>query len=116
MGFTYKSYNFVDHDPMIDEIRSIVNKSNASYKWIHGESNVSVTTMTKWFDGSTRRPQAATMNAVLRSLGYKLGVVANGEPVIVPDHAPKTPPRHVVAPTVNTRHVVQMAKYKRGAR
>ena len=82
-GFTYKSYNFIDKDPMIDEIRTIVERSGASYKWVHDNSSVAVTTMTQWFDGKTRRPQAATMNAVLRALGYKLGVVEDHK-VIVP--------------------------------
>jgi hypothetical protein len=34
VGFTYKSYNFVDKDPIIDEIRAIYENSGASYKWI----------------------------------------------------------------------------------
>jgi hypothetical protein len=110
MGFTYKSYNFVDKDPMIDEIRTIVEKSGASYKWVNGESGVSTQTITKWFDGSTKRPQAATMNAVLRSLGYKLGVVEDHK-VIVPITGRMQP--HVAGRNA-TRHVVQMAKFRRG--
>jgi hypothetical protein len=109
MGFTYKSYNFVDKDPMIDEIRTIVEQSGATYAWVHENSGVGATTISKWFDGQTRRPQAATMNAVLRSLGYKLGVV-EFEKVIVPDEGR----RPNAAPSV--RHVVQMAKFRRGAR
>jgi hypothetical protein len=108
MGFTYKSYNFVDKDPMIDEIRTIWEQSGATYKWINGESGVSTQTIAKWFDGKTRRPQAATMNAVLRSLGFKLGVVPH-EKVIVPIEG-----RRPNAPSV--RHVVQMAKFRRGGR
>jgi hypothetical protein len=105
MGFTYKSYSFVDKDPMIDEIRTIVQRSGASYQWVHENSSVAVGTLTKWFDGSTRRPQAATMNAVLRSLGYKLGVVE--------DHAVIVPVEGRMKPSVSTRHVVQMAKFRR---
>jgi hypothetical protein len=111
MGFTYKSYNFVDKDPMIDEIRTIVEQSGASYRWVHENSGVGATTISKWFDGQTRRPQAATMNAVLRSLGYKLGVV-EFEKIIVPDEGR----RPNAAPSSNIRHVVQMAKFRRGAR
>jgi hypothetical protein len=108
MGFTYKSYNFVDKDPMIDEIRTVVEKSGASYKWVNQESGVSTNTISKWFDGSTRRPQAATMNAVLRSLGYKLGVVEDHK-VIVPIDGRVQP----AAPRSPVRHVVNMAKYRR---
>ena len=108
MGFTYKSYNFVDKDPMIDEIRTIVEQSGATYKWVNENSGVSVNTISKWFDGQTRRPQAATMNAVLRSLGFKLGVVEFGK-VIVPDEGRKPA-------AVSTRHIVQMAKFRRAGR
>ena len=115
MGFTYKSYNFIDKDPMIDEVRTIVEASGASYKWVNGESGVSTQTMAKWFDGSTRRPQAATMNAVLRSLGYKLGVVEDHK-VIVPIEGRRPEPKPIRAAPISTRHVVQMAKFRRGAR
>jgi transcriptional regulator with XRE-family HTH domain len=74
-GFTYKSYNFVDKDPIIDEIRTIVEKSGENYARVHEQSGVAITTLTNWFDGPTKRPQAATLNAVARALGYKLGFV-----------------------------------------
>ena len=73
-GFTYKSYSFVDKDPIIDEIRTVVKESGATYQYIHALSGVSTNTLSKWFDGSTKRPQAATINAVLRALGYQLTV------------------------------------------
>lgn len=110
-GFTYKSYNFVDKDPMIDEIRTIVETSGATYDWINATSGVARATLTNWFDGQTRRPQAATMNAVLRSLGYKLGVV-EFEKVIVPNEGR----RPQAAPAPSVRHVVQMSKFRRGGR
>lgn len=73
-GFTYKSYNFVDKDPIIDEIRAVVKKEGATYDYIHIMSGVSRGTLVAWFDGSTKKPQAATVNAVLRALGYKLTI------------------------------------------
>lgn len=111
-GFTYKSYNFVDKDPIIDEIRTIYEKSGTNYKWIHENSNVSTTTLSNWFSGKTKKPQAASINAVLRSLGYKLGIVEHGKPVqIVP-----VMPQPMQRAKVSVRHVVQMNKYKRKAR
>jgi hypothetical protein len=114
-GFTYKSYNFVDKDPMIDEIRTVYQDSGANFKWVSEHSGVAPTTISNWFSGTTRRPQAATMNAVLRSLGFKLGVVAYEEPVHIwppmPQPKPRTPPP---ATKGSVRHVVQMSKYKRG--
>jgi phosphoserine phosphatase len=103
-GFTYKSYSFVDKDPIIDEVRGVFDAAGVSKQWVEDESGVTTHTLRQWFDGKTRRPQAATVNAVLRSLGYKLGVVSMGaaaKPVIV------------TAPA-SARHVVQMAKFKKG--
>jgi hypothetical protein len=74
-GFTYKSYNFIDKDPIIDEIRTLYQDSGANYAWVHEHSGVAVGTLASWFDGPTKRPQAATLNAVARALGYKLGFV-----------------------------------------
>ena len=74
-GFTYKSYNFIDKDPIIDEVRTVFQNAGVSKQWVEDHSGVTSTTLHAWFDGKTRRPQAATINAVLRSLGKKLGVV-----------------------------------------
>jgi phosphoserine phosphatase len=104
-GFTYKSYSFVDKDPLIYEIRDVFDKSGASKQWVEDESGVTTATLRNWFDGPTRKPQAATVNAVLRALGYKLGIVSLGaaaQPIIPP------------AREASARHVVQMAKFKRG--
>ena len=67
-GFTYKSYNFQDKDPIIDEIRTVVQASGWSHLRIQEESGVTAKTLRDWFQGQTRRPQAATLNAVARAL------------------------------------------------
>ena len=105
-GFTYKSYSFVDKDPIIDEIRTIYQESGVNYKWLHDNSGVSQGTLTNWFSGKTKKPQAATINAVLRSMGYKLGVVPHGKIVHI------VPAMEQPKPT-SVRHVVQMSKYKK---
>jgi hypothetical protein len=74
-GFTYKSYNFVNKDPIIDEVRTKFNRSGKTRQWIEDESGVTAKTLHNWFEGKTRRPQAASLNAVLRAMGFKLGVV-----------------------------------------
>ena len=76
-----KQVNFVDKDPIIDEIRTIVQDSGSTYKQIHEDSGVSANTLSAWFSGDTRKPQAATINAVLRALGYKLGGIVRYEVV-----------------------------------
>jgi hypothetical protein len=108
VGFTYKSYSFIDKDPILDEIRTVFEEAQVSYKWVEGESGVTSQTLAKWFDGKTKRPQAATINAVLRALGYKLGVVPHSVPVRFRPEAEQ--------PKVSVRHVVQMTKYRRTKR
>lgn len=105
-GFTYKSYSFIDKDPIIDEVRTMVNDSGANYKWIEDHSGVTSSTLHAWFNGKTKKPQAATLNAVARALGYKLGFVPYAAMPMVKIEPPMIQP-------VSVRHVVQMSKYKR---
>jgi transcriptional regulator with XRE-family HTH domain len=74
-GFTYKSYSFADKDPMIDTVRTIVQDSGETLKKISEDSGVRAQTISKWLYGETKQPKAASINAVLRALGYKLEVV-----------------------------------------
>jgi lambda repressor-like predicted transcriptional regulator len=118
-GFTYKSYSFVDKDPIIDEIRTIVQQHGASYKDIHEQSGVAAATLSSWFTGPTKKPQSATINAVLRSMGWKLAPVPISTKAFVePTAAPPAPPKAAAEPAkrLSTRHVVKMANYKRGRR
>jgi transcriptional regulator with XRE-family HTH domain len=107
-GFVYKSYNFIDKDPIIDELRTVVQDSGHSYKQIHEDSGVSTQTLSNWFSGDTRRPQAASLNAVARALGYKLGFVpVEAASVILPTPA--------AASARSAGHVIRMAKIKKTA-
>ena len=67
----YKSYNFRDKDPVIDELRGFVKKSRKSYEEISNDSGVSISTLTSWFHGTVRRPQTTTVEAVGRALGVR---------------------------------------------
>lgn len=109
VGFTYKSYNFIDKDPMIDDVRSIYLASGVNYHWIEDASGVKASTLRNWFEGKTKRPQAATVNAVLRALGYRLEMVPFTQIVRVEPPLPQPKPRDT-----SVRHVVQMAKFRRG--
>jgi transcriptional regulator with XRE-family HTH domain len=82
-GFTYKSYNFVDKDPIIDYLRTIVQNSQKTNKAIAEESGVTTTTISNMLYGKTRRPQAATINAILRALNHKLNISAIEAPMII---------------------------------
>jgi transcriptional regulator with XRE-family HTH domain len=66
----YRSYNFVDKDPVIDKVRTLVARENISRAHLARLSGVSVNALTGWFDGKTQRPQYATIAAVTTSLGY----------------------------------------------
>lgn len=65
----YKSYNFVGKDPVIDLVRGIVDESKMSYTRLHVESGVSIGTVRNWFFGDTKRPQFATVAAIVRACG-----------------------------------------------
>jgi transcriptional regulator with XRE-family HTH domain len=75
VGYSYKSYSFVDKDPMIDYIRTIIHESGETLTKISEDSGVNAQTISKWLYGETKQPRAASINAVLRALGYKLEVV-----------------------------------------
>jgi len=75
----YKSYVFKDKDPVIDEVRTLLNDSGKSYKQVHGDSGVSISTMYNWFEGTTKKPQYATVMAVVHALGYRAKFIRNNK-------------------------------------
>jgi len=72
---SYRSYLFRDKDPIIDLVRTAVQDSGLNYTQLEWKSGVHKRTIYAWFHGETKRPQAATINAVLRGIGYRLAVV-----------------------------------------
>lgn len=74
-GFVYKTYSFTEKDPMIDVIRTVIADSGETLKKISEDSGVATHTISAWLYGETKQPRAASVNAVLRALGYKLEVV-----------------------------------------
>jgi DNA-binding phage protein len=69
---TYRSYSFLTKDPIIDQVRTIVQDEGETYVKIHEMSGVATTTLYNWFNGETRRPQFASIMAVVRALGYDM--------------------------------------------
>lgn len=72
----YRSYVFRTKDPVIDELRTIIQdekgKLNAkALREIEKDGGPSASCMGGWFFGKVRRPQSATVEAAGRSLGYK---------------------------------------------
>jgi DNA-binding phage protein len=72
---TYSSYSFVEKDPIIDKVRTIVARTKTSYATIESESGVTRSTVHAWFHGKTMRPQFATVAAVISALGYDVQLV-----------------------------------------
>ena len=70
--FGYNSYNFIDKDPIIDVLRTIVKKDGLDYNDLARDSGVSPTTLMAWMHGLTRSPRFVTLAAVFRAAGYDL--------------------------------------------
>lgn len=69
----YRTYRFIDKDPVIDEVRTIVQDEGLmkSLKIVSQLSGLTITTLTNWFSGGVRRPQNASVMAVITALGYE---------------------------------------------
>jgi transcriptional regulator with XRE-family HTH domain len=65
----YRSYVFLDKDPVIDVVRTAMQDAKAKSAKIARDSGVSPTTLANWFHGPTKRPQFATVAAVASALG-----------------------------------------------
>lgn len=78
----YRSYSFKTKDPVIDELRTLLVDTYGrvgykAYKQIEADGGPSITCMTMWFEGDTRRPQSASIEAAGRALGFKRVWVKN---------------------------------------
>lgn len=72
----YKSYVFRTKDPVIDELRTMVQDTHGdlngkALKTLSAEGGPSSGTMYSWFHGKTRRPQSASVEAAGRAMGYR---------------------------------------------
>jgi len=70
----YKTYSFVDKDPIIDKVRTAVKDAGMTRGEISRTSGVSTSCMRNWFEGDTKRPQFASVNAVLRAMDFELQI------------------------------------------
>lgn len=69
----YRTYRFLDKDPVIDELRTLVSGEGLMKKLdlVHQISGVATTTLDNWFHGDTVSPQNRTIMAVATSLGFE---------------------------------------------
>lgn len=105
-----RSYNFIDKHGIIDEIRTAIEDSGEPVEFIAHSAGVTPQTINAWLSGRTRKPYSTSVEAVARALGKHItladGVLRLEDP----------PPRPPVKAFTSARHVVQMSKYKKGAR
>lgn len=77
MAKLYKSYLFKTKDPAIDRIRTVMqdhfgkrNLSAEDYAEVYEQGGPSAGCIKSWFEGKTKRPQNATLEAAGRAIGY----------------------------------------------
>lgn len=74
---TYSAYRFTQKDPVVDELRTMVEDhfgrrvNGKDLGAVSDSGGPSSGTMVGWFFGKTRRPQSATIEAAGRALGYR---------------------------------------------
>ena len=66
---TYSAYKFVDKDPEIARLRSMMGDTKLSQ--VTKDGGPSSSCMSAWFYGETRRPQNATIEAAGRAMGFE---------------------------------------------
>ncbi len=85
----YAAYNFRDHDPILDQIDRLYEKAGhdmqkrGTLQNIADETGVGAGTLRNWRFRKTRRPQYATVAAVVRALGGQVVVVYQNKKIPV---------------------------------
>jgi hypothetical protein len=76
-GFTqtYRCYNYVDKNPVVDKMRTVLKDEGFFDKKrrrvLHELSGVAVATFDGWFEGETRNPRHETIMATMAAVGYE---------------------------------------------
>ena len=74
----YKSYNWVNKDPIIDAFRTLRQDTGFSFGEITNEGGPASTTMRNWEHGITKRPQFCTIWAAARTMRAR-GIIASSD-------------------------------------
>jgi len=73
----YEAYSFKDKDPVIDELRTLLQDMNGGkldgsiFKKVHENGGPTEGCLRAWFFGKTMRPQNPTIEAAGRAMGYR---------------------------------------------
>jgi hypothetical protein len=67
-----RTYRFIEKDPVIDELRTLVNEEGLSRRLniVAILANLHPSTVKNMFHGDTKKPQNATVMGIVTSLGY----------------------------------------------
>lgn len=71
----YKTYRFINKDPIIDKLRTLKSDTGMSAMDIERASGLKAGTQNNWFKGGTRRPQHASVAAFIGACGYQFDIV-----------------------------------------
>ena len=66
----YPTYNFADHDPVLDVLKTAIDDVGIDIKDLAENSHVSRSTLRSWMNGNTISPRNMTLCAVAGALGY----------------------------------------------
>jgi hypothetical protein len=74
-------YRFTDgRDPILELVSRLITDSGFSLNAIESRCGVCANTMRSWQNGKTKKPQNATVEMVLRTLGYRRAIIGpNGK-------------------------------------
>lgn len=75
----YLSYTFKDHDPILDSIDTLLKVADVNRNKAAEKSGVSITTLINWRKRKTKRPQFATVRAVVGAVGGDLAIRYRGK-------------------------------------
>lgn len=68
----YRTYLFLDKDPVIDQMRTALDTSQMSIPAIAEKSGLAESTLRNWFYGETLRPQFSSVQAFYRAIGWEM--------------------------------------------
>lgn len=68
--FHYRSYNFVDKDPVCYAVRDMIQEEGLKFSQVERLSGTMAATINNWINGDTRCPRFASVVAVASALGY----------------------------------------------
>lgn len=71
----YTTYKFNGQDPICGQVNSVLEETGTTASAASRASGVASTTIGNWRSGKTKRPQFATVNAVLMAAGRQLTIV-----------------------------------------